>query len=405
MLSQTTLANQVTAFLDVCFTVFSENLQNIGNMSIYYRKEYYHEKLFLKSLHLKSCKKKLLEILPDAYSEDDFVDVFQACFPHVWEDIESFCNLREDDFLRRKGKGFRTLLFYTPRQYLLKHCSFRRTEVSPLSEQEKLKRKELMIASGRKKLQARRDKLAANMVYVQKVCPSYVSKLIQAYFDTRRKKTLDVNARYLILFEASQFKCKQTLNFLHKINACEKNQYLRKMAFYALQQMGEHPWLARGRKGKKSLSQLKEVDIVKTPTALLELMRDYQNLLYQKYDVFLSHSCLDEEELLKLKSILNSQGYTVYIDWINDREMLNRENKDENTWNVLYKRMDQADRMIYVMTDRSIESKSTEKEVLYFKKARKQVYVYQPDEIIKQRPEYLDGCVDVKLINMISFDR
>lgn len=208
MLSQTTLANQVTAFLDVCFTVFSENLQNIGNMSIYYRKESYHEKLFLKSLHLKSCKKKLLEILPDAYSEDDFVDVFQACFPHVWEDIESFCNLREDDFLRRKGKGFRTLLFYTPRQYLLKHCSFRRTEVSPLSEQEKLKRKELMIASGRKKLQARRDKLAANMVYVQKVCPSYVSKLIQAYFDTRRKKTLDVNARYLILFEASQFKCK-----------------------------------------------------------------------------------------------------------------------------------------------------------------------------------------------------
>lgn len=177
------------------------------------------------------------------------------------------------------------------------------------------------------------------------------------------------------------------------------------MAFYALQQMGEHPWLARGRKGKKSLSQLKEVDIVKTPTALLELMRDYQNLLYQKYDVFLSHSCLDEEELLKLKSILNSQGYTVYIDWINDREMLNRENQDENTWNVLYKRMDQADRMIYVMTDRSIESKSTEKEVLYFKKARKQVYVYQPDEIIKQRPEYLDGCVDVKLINMISFDR
>lgn len=106
-----------------------------------------------------------------------------------------------------------------------------------------------------------------------------------------------------------------------------------------------------------------------------------------------------------MKSILNSQGYTVYIDWINDREMLNRENQDENTWNVLYKRMDQADRMIYVMTDRSIESKSTEKEVLYFKKARKQVYVYQPDEIIKQRPEYLDGCVDVKLINMISFDR
>lgn len=374
-------------------------------MSIFYHKEAHYEKLFLKRLHLKNCKKKLLEILPDAYSEDDFVSAFQECFPYIWEDIADFCSVRRNNYYRRKGKGFRTVPFCAPRQYLLKHCSFRHTEVSRLTEQEKLKRKELMIASGRKKIQARRDKLAANMIYVQEVCPSYVSKLIQAYFDTRRKKTLDVNARYLVLLEASQFKCKQTLDFLYKINACEKNQNLRMMAFYALQRMGEYPWLARGRKGKKSLSQLKKVDIAKNPTALLELIRDNQNLLYQKYDVFLSHSSLDEKELLKLKSILNSQGYTVYIDWINDREMLNRENQDENTWNVLYKRMEQADRMLYVMTDRSIESKSTEKEVLYFKKASKPVCVYQPAEITKQRPQYLDGCADVKIINMVSFDR
>ena len=61
-----------------------------------------------------------------------------------------------------------------------------------------------------------------------------------------------MNARYLILLEASQFKCKETLSFLYKIAACDKNSDLRLMAFYALQKLGEHPWLGRDRKEKKT---------------------------------------------------------------------------------------------------------------------------------------------------------
>lgn len=39
-------------------------------------------------------------------------------------------------------------------------------------------------------------------------------------------------------------------------------------------------------------------------------------MLYQEYDVFLSHSSLDANELLQLKVLLNQQGKTVYIDWV-----------------------------------------------------------------------------------------
>lgn len=159
-------------------------------------------------------------------------------------------------------------------------------------------------------------------------------------FYVRRKQTLDVNARYLILLEASQFKCTETLSFLYKIAACEKNWDLRMMAFYTLQRMGEHPWLGKRRKGQKHRSQLQKIDIQKNPTALLEQIRKNQSLLYQHYDVFLSHSSIDVNELLSLKSILNSQGYSVYIDWVNDRVMLNRDSQDGNTWNALYMRMD-----------------------------------------------------------------
>ena len=177
------------------------------------------------------------------------------------------------------------------------------------------------------------------------------------------------------------------------------------MAFYALQRMGEHPWLGRGRKGKKRLSQVKRIDIQKNPTELLELINKHQCLLYQQFDIFLSHSSRDEKDLLLIKSILNRQGYTVYIDWVNDREMLNRVNQDENTWNALYLRMNQSCKLLYIMTDNCISSECTKKEVEYFKGLNKTVYVYQPKLTSLPDPEYLNGCIKLNCIDPINFSR
>lgn len=104
-------------------------------MSIFYRKEFYREKLFLKNLHLKTCRKKLQEVLPNKWSEEDYIEAFRECFPHIWEDIESFCNLRKNDYDRRKRKGLRTIPYYTPQCYLLKHCPCNKKYVNHLSEE------------------------------------------------------------------------------------------------------------------------------------------------------------------------------------------------------------------------------------------------------------------------------
>lgn len=82
-------------------------------MSIFYRKEFYREKLFLKNLHLKTCRKKLQEVLPNKWSEEYYIEVFRECFPHIWEDIESFCNLRKTTMIDEREKvfvQFRTIL-------------------------------------------------------------------------------------------------------------------------------------------------------------------------------------------------------------------------------------------------------------------------------------------------------
>lgn len=373
-------------------------------MSIFYRKEKFQEKLFLKNLHLKACNKKLSIVLTPGFNKKEYIATFQICFPHLWEDIVFFCEMRKDNYLRRGKKDLRTVPYYTPEEYLVTHALQQNLKSIQTSEEERNKNKERLINDGKRKQQQRKDKLEKNLVYVQKVCPPYVDNLINAYFDLRKQQTLAINARYLILLEASQFKCRKTLSFLHKVNACDKNQDLRMMAFYALQRMGEHPWLSRNRKGKKRLSQVKRIDIQKNPTELLEMLSKYQILLYQNFDIFLSHSFRDEKELLKIKSILNKQGYTVYIDWVNDREMLNRENQDENTWNALFLRMDQSCRLLYVMTDNCISSIYTKKEVEYFKAKNKAIYVYQPKAISLPEPQYLNDCIKITSIDPISFE-
>ncbi|MGM9685374.1 MAG: TIR domain-containing protein [Bacteroidaceae bacterium] len=156
--------------------------------------------------------------------------------------------------------------------------------------------------------------------------------------------------------------------------------------------MGERPWLARNRKGKKRLSSVKPLDISANPTELLEHIYQYQGNIHRRYDVFLSHSSYDTKQLLKLKQQLNEKGLVVYIDWVNDSVMMDRKNQNEDTWNVLKMRMDESEKMLFVMTDNSLRSEWTPKEIDYFKSLNREVVVYQPEEITEKPFEALAGC-------------
>ncbi|MBP5456064.1 MAG: toll/interleukin-1 receptor domain-containing protein [Paludibacteraceae bacterium] len=137
---------------------------------------------------------------------------------------------------------------------------------------------------------------------------------------------------------------------------------------------------------------IKPIDIKTNPTELLNLLYENQEMLYQKFDIFLSHSSFDTKELLRLKCHLNSLGKVVYIDWVNDRIMLNRKYQNDDTWPALELRMSQSDVLLYVLTDNAIRSPYTEREVNYFKKQKKQVLIYQPGGILLKVPGYLKGC-------------
>lgn len=361
-------------------------------MSIFYRRENHREILFKKEINLKKRTNDILEIIPQEYSFSDFLQAFKECFPTVWEDIENHCKSKKNDFLRRKKKGLRTVPYYSPEEYLKKNCGWEKKRSEVLSDEERRTKYGKLVEKGRKKKETRDAEKQKILEKVQIVTPSYVKDMIRTYFQTRKTNTLNVNARYLILLEASQFHSKETIQFLHKISACEKNKELRDIAYQSLVQLGEHPWKSRKRKGRQKTSHLKQIDLQNNPTELLQLIYDNQQLVYQNYDIFLSHSSLDVRELLDLKYVLNKQNLTVYIDWINDKVMLDRANQDENTWNVLELRMRQSKMLLFVITDNSIKSSYTEKEVNYFKNLSRRILVYQPYTLTLPIPKYLEGC-------------
>ena len=361
-------------------------------MSIFYRRENHREILFEKGINLKKLTNDILEIIPQEYSFADFLQAFKDCYPTVWEDIVNHCKDKKNDFIRRKNKGLRTVPYYSPEEYLRGNCEWNKRRTEILSDEDRKKKYGKLVEKGRKKKKERDARRKEILEKVQIVTPSYVKDMIRTYFQTRKTNTLNVNARYLILLEASQFHSEETIQFLHKIAACEKNNELRDIAYRSLVQLGEHPWKSRKRKGRQKTSHLKQIDLQNNPTELLQLIYDNQQLVYQNYDVFLSHSSLDVRELLDLKYVLNKQNLTVYIDWINDKVMLDRANQDENTWNALELRMRQSKMLLFVITDNSIKSSYTEKEVNYFKNLSRRILVYQPYTLTLPIPKYLEGC-------------
>lgn len=86
---------------------------------------------------------------------------------------------------------------------------------------------------------------------------------------------------------------------------------------------------------------------------------------YDSYDIFLSHSYTDRAIIPALKKELENFGYTVYVDWIDDK-LLNRENVSKDTAKVLQKRMKQSKCLIYATSENSSTSRWMPWELGYF---------------------------------------
>ena len=76
----------------------------------------------------------------------------------------------------------------------------------------------------------------------------------------------------------------------------------------------------------------------------------------ESYDLFISHSFLDKKLILTLIDLFNNAGYSVYVDWINDKT-LDRNNVSPKTAKVIKNRISDCKGLSYIATGNIINSK------------------------------------------------
>ena len=76
----------------------------------------------------------------------------------------------------------------------------------------------------------------------------------------------------------------------------------------------------------------------------------------KEFDIFLSHSYLDAQVILGVKLLLERTGLSVYVDWIEDRQLV-RNKVTSETADVLRRRMRNCNSLIYATSENSEQSK------------------------------------------------
>lgn len=95
------------------------------------------------------------------------------------------------------------------------------------------------------------------------------------------------------------------------------------------------------------------------------VLRESRDTARTTFDVFLSHSYVDQDLVLGAKQILEDKGLTVYVDWIND-PLLDRQTVTRVTAIKIRTRMRQCRTMFYLHSVNAKQSKWCPWELGYF---------------------------------------
>lgn len=339
-------------------------------------------------------------LMPRGFTNDCFLAEFRRCYGYLWDDICATYRLYNAMDKGRVRKGFDRIYNFPQPEACLRYWAFhclkrirRQHELGQVcTKEEQTRLRDGLMKACKKKMQKRAGKKEYNQRYVQYVKPKYTNYFIQEYFEGKNHSPHDVDKRMMILTEVARYHCKATVKFLYKVNAAERNYHLRHFAFTTLQKFGKTGVIFRGnRKGKKHLGDQSVPEVIDSPQKLLYRIYHSQMEEQKTYDMFISHSYKDCENLLDLKTFLNASKLHVYLDWVCDREALGRDLTNKDTAEVILRRLEQSESLLYVYTPSCSLSQWAPWELGYFQAFHRPIFVYIPEEEGNvQKPPYLD---------------
>jgi hypothetical protein len=139
-----------------------------------------------------------------------------------------------------------------------------------------------------------------------------------------------------------------------------------------------------------------------------EIRRSASTPMAVNFDIFMSHSYEDAEVIGGIKAIIEQNGLSVYVDWIEDAQM-NRGQVSPETADTLRKRMAHCKFLLYATSNTSPNSKWMPWELGYFDGLRRGnvgilPIVESPDDSFEGQ-EYLGLYPSYEEINFAEYGR
>lgn len=118
---------------------------------------------------------------------------------------------------------------------------------------------------------------------------------------------------------------------------------------------------------KPQLNRLSPTTRISNPAATRKLQESANRSLKTAdgFDIFLSHRFLDAPYVLQLKDYLESFGYSVFVDWIEQPE-IDKEKITKRTAAYLRRVMDKCEGLLFAVSENSTASRWMPWELGYF---------------------------------------
>lgn len=315
--------------------------------------------------------KKIQEILPIDYNQTTLLEYFKKYYPLEWNTIvnHTFYKCKELASPSQKAISAEQYFFSHPKvKHMLapgtkaKHQTYYNNNNTIINEKFKVFHQKRMQI-----IQNYQTKIENQKKFRQMIEPYYADAYISIY----KKKETTLEQKTEIVKELSNFNCKKVIDFLQFVNATERNNSIKRLAFNALQQLGEYVRLK-----KQSDDNTMSTEIY-SPLTLVEKIKKDSIQSIKKYDVFISHRFSNLDEVIVLYNILNKRGYSCYCDWSCDTTFLIRDLANEYTAEILKIRIEQSS--VVVFLDNKTSSSWVNLELEHAKKLNKKIFNLEYD--------------------------
>lgn len=324
-------------------------------------------KLFTRPLNL------IEETLYPDYTKEDLLDAFKKYYTYEWKSLcERQQNYKQKDNFIKNTKGRIRYNPSSPEQFfyflpkvknLLSKAHQERYKAS-FDEVKRAEAENLLTAKRNNRIHKRSEAITSYTLNEQRVDPGFIDALIYAY----HCKGNTTNDKLEIFKEIQKYNCDKTVEFFYKINDSERNDEIRHLAFQHLQASGHYVKLRKEFDGKRKNYQVEKDTFYGTPEKLYDKLGQEDSVQSIKsYDVFVSHSSRDKEQVRNIVQGVNKLGMNCYVDWTADNDFLKRSMVSDYTKEVLKRRMQQSKRLLFLSSSNSRKSPWVDFELRYYK--------------------------------------